>query len=73
MDKTTWMSTFDEFYHQCYLFWKRQGCVDCIATEKALQETLNLKTNPYSPNGEAVDKKLLQEWYNNRNIYNYEH
>lgn len=72
MDKLTnnqWQGVFKLFCHDCYMFWRRQGCSVATSFEKARKETLNLKSYPYSPKGELVNKKELAKW---RKLYSQE-
>jgi hypothetical protein len=51
------------FYSECLRFWKRENVEN--AAEYALKDLANIKCDPYSPNGETLDKKAITDFINN--------
>ncbi len=57
-----WQARFTEFCHNCFLFWKREGCSVAVAFDKAREETLALRHDPFNAHGQEVDLQALQRW-----------
>lgn len=57
-----WHIIFTLFCHSCFMFWKREGNSIAVAFDKAREETLKLRNNPFKPKGEPVNLKALQKW-----------
>lgn len=65
MNKLTdeqWQEVFTIFCHNCFVFWKSEGCSVPVAFDKAREETLSLRRYPFKPNGEEVDLQSLHKW-----------
>lgn len=57
-----WQDIFTRFCHDCFMYWKREGCSVSIAFDKARKETLKLKYYPFSPKGPEVNYESLSKW-----------
>lgn len=57
-----WQIIFTLFCHSCFMFWKREGNPIAVAFDKAREETLKLRNNPFKPQGEPVNVKALHKW-----------
>lgn len=54
----------EQFYEECLKFWQREGVEN--PEELALKDVSKLKTNPFSPNGEAIDAQDVATFVQNR-------
>lgn len=73
-----WQDIFTKFCHDCFMYWKRNGDSVAVAFDKAREETLKLRSNPFKPKEEPVNLKALQKWGDQYNqtvvetLYEYE-
>lgn len=57
-----WQDIFTKFCHDCFMFWKNRGSSVAVAFDKAREETLALRRNPFKPQGEEVNTESLSKW-----------
>lgn len=57
-----WQDIFTKFCHDCFMYWKREGCSVAVAFDKAREETLKLRYYPFAPKGPKVNYDSLSKW-----------
>lgn len=58
----------DSFFRYCFEFWVKNGKQSEQAFYLALQETSKLEHDPFSPQGDMIQKKVLQKYIEYRKI-----
>ena len=54
------LSVLEQFFDECKDFWLRQGCSEKEAFANAIMDIPS--HYPYSPHGEELDKKIVEEF-----------
>jgi hypothetical protein len=59
----------NRFYEDCLRFWQREGGYkDYSVKELALQDVSRAENDPYSPQGEPLDKQAKQDFLKDKQL-----
>jgi hypothetical protein len=64
MDYIKQIETLKHFKEDCKRFWEREGYDTRTAELKALEDILQLETDPNSPTGEKLSRFITNRWVN---------
>ena len=58
----------EDFFRDCFGFWRRNVNDEREAFEKALNDITCITTNPFSPHGDMLDKEAKEKYIKNKKM-----